>query len=57
MSDEEMNTEVLSETENFIAWRHEDEDGVTYHLELGGLTLHISADEWDELVTLFKAIK
>ena len=54
MSDDELKTDTLSETENFIAWRHEDDDDVMYHVELGGITLHLTGEEWDELVTLIK---
>jgi hypothetical protein len=46
--------EVLSETENFFVWRSEEEDGYVYHIELGGVSLHLIDDEWDELMTLVK---
>jgi hypothetical protein len=52
MSEEEM----ISETENFVIWRSEEEDDTIYHVELGGITLHVSADEWEELVLLFKSV-
>lgn len=48
---------VLAETENYFAWLSEDEEGEkVYHLELGGVSLHMMADEWDELVALIKSI-
>jgi len=54
---DDMEANIISETENFIIWRNDDdEDGVTYHVELGGVTLHLSAEEWDELVVLFKSL-
>ena len=49
-------TETLSETENFIVWKATDEDEVLYHIELGGITLHLTGEEWDELVTLIKGV-
>jgi hypothetical protein len=55
--DNNYETDVIAETENFAIWRSvEDDEGFIYHLELGGITLHIKADEWQEVVTLFKAI-
>ena len=48
-------TDTIAETENYIAWRSDEPDGeVVYHLELGALTLHFFREEWDELVTLVK---
>lgn len=52
----EFEPEVVSETENFAIWRSEENEGYIYHLELGGITIHINAEEWDEVVTLFKSI-
>ena len=48
---------VLAETENYIAWISEDEEGEkVFHLELGGVSLHMMSDEWDELILLMKSI-
>lgn len=48
-------TDTIAETENYIAWRSDEPDGeVVYHLELGAMTLHFFREEWDELVTLVK---
>lgn len=49
--------DIIAETENFIVWRSEEDGELTYHIELGGLTLHIDSEEWDELVTLFKSVE
>ncbi len=46
----EMN--IISETENFAIWRSSADDGNLYHVELGSITLHLAADEWEELVVL-----
>ncbi len=55
-ANDEFSSEVLSETENFIIWKHEDDDEVMFHVELGGITLHMSGDEWDEFVVLMKGV-
>ena len=46
--------DTLSETENYIVWRSEEEEGSLYHVELGGVTLHMTSEEWEELVLLVK---
>jgi hypothetical protein len=51
----ELEPDILAETELFAVWRNIEEDGAyIYHVELGGLTLHLSAEEWDELVLLVR---
>lgn len=51
----ESDPEVLAETELFAIWRSlEEDEEYIYHVELGGLTLHLSPDEWEELVTLVR---
>ena len=55
-NDSEMDLDVMSETENFAIWRSQEGDGFTYHLELGGLTLHLESEEWEELTVLFKSV-
>jgi len=52
MSDLEM--DVISETENFAVWCSEEDDERLYHVELGGVTLHLNSEEWEELVILIK---
>jgi hypothetical protein len=52
----DMEPEVLAETEMFAVWRNlEDEDAYVYHVELGGVTMHLSAEEWEELVMLIRS--
>lgn len=46
--------EQLSETENFSLFRTRDDEGVIYHIEMGGVTLHLMSDEWEEFVVLIK---
>lgn len=51
----EMEPEVLAETDLFAVWRNLEEDDVyVYHLELGGVTMHLSPEEWEELVLLIR---
>ncbi len=51
----EMEPEVLAETDLFAVWRNlEDEDAYVYHVELGGVTMHLSPEEWEELVLLIR---
>lgn len=52
--DESFEMEILSETDNFAVWRSQDDDGFLYHVELGSITLHLAADEFEELVVLVK---
>ena len=54
MSNENIDMEQLSETENFTIFRTRDEDGVIYHVEMGGITLHLVPEEWEEFVILIK---
>ncbi len=53
----EPKTEVITETENYLAWRADEPDGeVTYHLELNNVTIHFFGEEWDEFLKLAKAL-
>ena len=52
---EEPIVETLAETKNFETWRAEEPDGeMTYHVEMGIVTLHLFQEEWDEFVELIK---
>ena len=52
MSDE-IPTDTLAETANYVAWASQEPDGETViHLELGAVTLHFFREEWDEVVSL-----
>lgn len=49
----EPKTDVLAETEQYLAWIAEEPDEeVTYHLELNNVTLHFFQEEWDEFLSL-----
>jgi hypothetical protein len=48
--------ETVAETENLLVWRsREDEVGYVYHLEIGNMTIHLMAEEWEELTSLIRA--
>ena len=52
-NEQNIDTEVIAETENFLAWRAEEPDGEsTYHLELNNLTVHFFQEEWKEFLDL-----
>ncbi|MBZ0283674.1 MAG: hypothetical protein K8L97_23255 [Anaerolineae bacterium] len=54
MSDE-VETENLAVTENYVAWvSHEPDDETIYHLELGSVTVHLFPEEWEEVVELVR---
>lgn len=56
MSKTEFEPDIIAQTDNFGVWQSDDEDeGLLFHLELGGVTLHLNSEEWDELVLLIKA--
>lgn len=53
----DIQTEILAETQNFLAWKAEEPDGeTTYHVELGTVTLHFFQEEWDEFLTLIRQL-
>jgi len=52
---EEMDMEPVAETENFTIVKTIDENGAIYHIELGGVSLHLMPEEWEEFVILVKA--
>jgi hypothetical protein len=56
MSDNQPNLDpdILSETDDFVVWRSQEEDDNLYHVELGGITLHLTSEEWEELVILIR---
>jgi hypothetical protein len=48
---EEPTIEILAESDRFNLIRTEEPDGeVTYHLEMGNVTVHFFREEWEELV-------
>ncbi len=56
MDNNDFEPDITAQTDNFGVWCSNDEDeGLLFHLELGGITLHLTSEEWDELVLLIKA--
>lgn len=52
-NDLEPKTEVIAETDDYVAWQAEEPDGeTTYHLELNNVTLHFFHEEWQEFLKL-----
>jgi hypothetical protein len=54
--DESFDLDFIAETENFAVWRSEEDEGFLYHIELGSITLHLTSDEWEELLELIKDV-
>lgn len=53
----EPETDVIAETDNYIAWSADEPDGeTTFHLELNNVTLHFFREEWEELLELMRAL-
>jgi hypothetical protein len=54
---DDVTTTTLSETRNFMVYQAEEPDGeVTYHVELGQLTVHFFREEWDEFLELMRGL-
>jgi hypothetical protein len=54
---DDLSTETLAETPRFLIWKAEEPDGeLTYHVELGTITLHFFQEEWDEFLELIKSL-
>lgn len=54
----EPQTDVIAETDNYLAWRAEEPDGeTTYHLELNNVTLHFFTEEWQEFLALARLLE
>ncbi len=52
-NDLEPKTEVIAETDDYLAWQANEPDGeTTYHLELNNVTLHFFEEEWQEFLKL-----
>jgi hypothetical protein len=54
---DEIPTETLAETENYSVWISQEPDGeITYHVEVGGVTVHFFEEEWQEFVQLMRSV-
>lgn len=54
-NDNEFEMDMIAETDNFAVWRSEEDEGYLYHIELGSMTLHLAAEEWEEFIVLIKS--
>ena len=54
--DDNLEVDMVAETENFAVWRSPDEEGFIYHIELGSITLHLASDEWEEFLELIGSV-
>ena len=53
----EVRTVVIAETPNFAVWQAEEpDDEVTFHVELGNITLHFFQEEWEEFLDLLQEL-
>lgn len=48
--------DIIAETDSYFVWQSEEEGELVFHLELGGVSLHMTSEEWDELVDLMKSV-
>ncbi|MFW6063356.1 MAG: hypothetical protein ACOC8X_01530 [Chloroflexota bacterium] len=48
--------DIIAETESYFVWRSDEDGEYVYHLELGGVSLHMTSEEWQELVELMKGV-
>lgn len=54
----EPKTDVIAETDNYIAWKADEPDGeTTFHLDLSNVTLHFFREEWQEFLDLVKLLQ
>jgi hypothetical protein len=45
--------DVLAETDNYTAYQVVEQDGeITFHLDMGGVTMHLFREEWEEFLAL-----
>ncbi len=55
--EQDFDTEVIAETESYLAWRADEPDGEsTFHLELNNMTVHFFAEEWEEFLQLTRLL-
>ena len=55
MTEGNIGSDIIAETENFAVWNSQEEFGLVYHVELGSITLHFTSEEWEELTVLIKS--
>ncbi len=53
---QEPKTQTMAETDSYLAWKAEEADETTYHLELNNVTLHFFNEEWQEFLDLARLL-
>jgi hypothetical protein len=52
-----VHTEEIGATDNFLAWKVDEPDGeTTFHLDINNVTIHFFKEEWEEFITLMKPL-
>ena len=52
-----INSEIIAQTENFIAWKADEPDGeTTYHLDINNITVHFFIEEWEDFLSFSKGL-
>ncbi len=55
-NENELTTQVIAETENYLAWKANEPDEETFHIDINNVTVHFFKEEWDEFLQLVKMI-
>lgn len=55
-NENELMTQVIAETENYLAWKANEPDEETFHIDINNVTVHFFKEEWDEFLQLMKMI-
>ena len=55
-NENELTTQVIAETENYLAWKANEPDEETFHIDINNVTVHFFKEEWDEFLQLMKMI-
>jgi hypothetical protein len=52
----EPKTSEIASTENYLVWKAEEPDEITYHVDVDNVTLHFFKEEWEEFLDLMKLV-
>jgi hypothetical protein len=56
VNESELSTQVIAETENYLAWEANEPDEKTFHIDINNVTVHFFKEEWEEFLLLVKMI-
>ena len=51
------NDENLAQSDNFLVWRSSDDEGYTYHIEMGIISLHFTSEDWEEFLDVIQSVE